>query len=55
MLCLKEIGVTTDEFELMDVGTALDYMQAYIDREEERQKPKSERNRHATQSDFDNF
>lgn len=47
----KEIGISFEEMEVMDIGMCLDFIQEWVDAK----RPENEKTRNATQSDFDNF
>jgi hypothetical protein len=49
-LC-KKCGLDKDDLEIMTIGMCLDYIEEYI----KRHKPKEQKVRKATQSDFDSF
>ena len=49
---LKQIGLTADEIDEMNIGQCLDYVQEYIDNNSEDGKQKTVK---ASQSDFDTF
>jgi len=46
-----QAGLRLEDLQLLTVGMVLDYIQEYI----EQNKPKKERKRRASQSDFDAF
>lgn len=47
----KQVGLTMDDLEIMDIGDILDYIETYI---EEKSLSKKDI-RKATQADFDSF
>lgn len=49
---LKQVGLTADEIDEMNVGQCLDYVQEYIDNNSEDSKQKTVK---ASQKDFDTF
>ncbi|WP_088271264.1 hypothetical protein [Enterococcus wangshanyuanii] len=53
----KEIGLSIQEMELMDIGQCLDYIQEWIDEKtsDDDSGKRSAKKRKATQADFDAF
>lgn len=51
MIC-KNIGLTVEEMDTMNIGQCLDYMQEWIDTHSKEDNTKT---RKATQDDFNNF
>lgn len=49
------MGLTIDDCGRLDIGMILDFMQEYIERQEERHNMKKNKTRKATQKDFDVF
>ncbi|EAA0411960.1 hypothetical protein B4X80_15815 [Listeria monocytogenes] len=47
----KQVGLTSEDMQVMDIGDCLDYIQEWIDHND----PKKEKKRKATQADFDSF
>ncbi|EME7167307.1 hypothetical protein O2S95_002419 [Enterococcus faecium] len=50
----KQVGLSNEEMQLMEVGDCLDFVQEWIDNHQEKSSTKS-KNRKATQADFDAF
>ena len=51
MFYCKQVGLTSEDMQIMDIGDCLDYIQEWIDHN----NPEKEKKRKATQSDFDSF
>lgn len=49
----REIGMSFEDFEVLDIGMCLDSIQEFIDQKSPKKKGKKARK--ATQDDFDNF
>ena len=50
----KQVGLSNEEMQLMEIGDFLDFVQEWIDNHQEKTSTKS-KTRKATQADFDAF
>ncbi|MQW22942.1 hypothetical protein FVP43_04435 [Lactococcus sp. dk322] len=51
LLICKQVGLSSEEMQLMDIGDCLDFIQEWIDYN----NPEKEKKRKASQKDFDLF
>lgn len=51
LLICKQVGLSSEDMEIMDVGDCLDFIQEWVDFN----NPEKENKRKATQTDFDSF